>query len=337
VQFEDQVQPLIAPYFPNTFGSDTAPDKASLHEWIGELENHAAVVNKTGTGNLGNVLLSLDVSLPGKVVAAWFNAPSDPKAGAYFEMSRNIQRAIRRFAQFCYFNDAAQYGNLNSAPAVFVYGCLPVSTNIRVSGDSITLDLNDNIYWDFQDSDKRQKMAFASRDSLALRMAGIRSVLMDSDKFRDKAGFYSPNPHQIDQALTTASKDPRFSGLLFTEAETIKHAQEAGVKLAQFSANAGTDPQRAIDALEEFGANITNAFNHGLGGLIKGLAEFSAMIFLEAARAFDPGLLAIRPTARLDTILLKPSAPVTVGDDFLGGTAPDPSVISVEQPVLGLP
>lgn len=58
--------------------------------------------------------------------------------------------------------------------------------------------------------------------------------------------------------------------------------------------------------------------------------------FLEAVRAFDPGLLAVRPLSRLDTILLKPSAAPTVIDAFLNGTAPDASVITLEQPVVGL-
>jgi hypothetical protein len=56
------------------------------------------------------------------------------------------------------------------------------------------------------------------------------------------------------------------------------------------------------------------------------------MIFLEAARAFDPGLINIRPTACFDVILLKPSAPPTARDNFLNGAAPDSATIAIEQP-----
>jgi hypothetical protein len=299
------------------------------------------VIAQTDTGSLGSVLLSLDVSLPGKVVAAWFNAPSDPKADAYLQMSRNIQTALRRFTQFCYFSDPTKYGDIAAAPAVFVYGCLPVSTNISVNGDgTITLDLPSDIYWDFEDPSVRKSMVFAARSEVASRMAGIRQVLLDPGLFMTgRAGFYDArrNPSLVGQALSAALTNPAFAGLLFTEAQTITQAREAGLQLANFGANAGTDPQTAIQALEDFGAKITDAFNSGLAGLIPRLAEFSAMIFLEAARAFDPSLAGIRPTSRLDVFLLKPSAPATVAPAFLSGTAPAPTAVTIEQPVVGLP
>lgn len=47
------------------------------------------------------------------------------------------------------------------------------------------------------------------------------------------------------------------------------------------------------------------------------------MIFVEAARAFDPGLTNVQPTTRLDTFLLGSSALPSVADAFLNGTAPD--------------
>jgi hypothetical protein len=339
VQFENQLEPLVVPYFPKAFGSDAAPDKASLHEWIGHLDDHASALGNTVKGDLGNVLLSLDVSLPGSVVAAWFNAPDAKKADAYLQMSRNIQRAMRRFAQFCYFGDLARYGDIAAAPAVFVYGCLPVSTNVRVNGNAIELDRTNDVYWDFEDKNTRQMMAFASRDALEVRMTGIADLLNDSEEFNRNAEFYDiqSDPQLVDQAIQAALANPAFHGLLFMEAETINHAREAGVKLAQFRANAGTGPQEAIAALEEFGAKVTEAFNHGLGGLVPRLEEFSAMIFLEAARAFDPDLMNIQPIARLDTILLKPSAAASVADAFLAGTAPDTTAITIEQPVVGLP
>jgi hypothetical protein len=343
VQLQDQLQPLVDTYFPKVFGGQEAPDTASLHEWIGDLDNVSSAVSKTGTGNLGTVLSSLDVSLPGKVVAAWFNAPNDQKADAYFQMSRNIQKAMRRFAQFCYFDDPSKYAEINAAPAIFVYGCLPISTAIKTDGASITLDLPDDVYWNFEDPNQRKAMVFApsTKTLLVGRMLGIRQVLADSDKFKGRAGFYDPalidslQPDQNPRAI--ALNDSRFLGLLFTEAQTIRHARDAGLQIATFRSKAGNDPQAAIDALEEFGAKITDAFNKGMGGLIARIEEFSATIFLEAARAFDPSLTGVQPTAYLDVILLKPSASANAPDDFLKGTAPDPTTVALEQPVVGLP
>lgn len=337
VQFEDLLQPLVGPYFSKVFGGPAAPDAASLHEWIGDLDNQATAVGGTGTGDLGNVLYSLDVSLPGKVVAAWLNAPADARAEAYFAMSRNIQQALRRYAQYCYFNDPARYADIDAAPAVFVYGCLPVSSNIAVHDDgTLTLNLPDQPYWNFEDPRSRQAMVFAelTKSSLASRMAGIQRVLQDSPKFRSSAQFYGPD--SLDRVRQTALQSPSFAGLLFTEAQTIRHAGEAAMNLAKFRANAKTDPQQAIQALESFGSKITDAFNHGLGSLVPRLQEFSTMIFLEAARALVPELAGAHPIARLDTILLRSGTPQSVSDAFLRGSAPDAAAIALEQPVLGL-
>ena len=340
VQLEDQIQPLIAPYFPKVFGGASAPDTASLHEWIGDLDNHATAVGNAGTGNLGNLLLSLDVSLPGKVVAAWFNAPADPNADAYLQMSRHIQRAMRRFAQYCYFDDPERYKDISVAPVVFVYGCLPVSTNVLVHGDTIDLDRTDDVYWDFN-PDTLRKMAFTSATAVdvTVRMNGIARVLRDSAKYKSAAGYYDAqaDPSLVGKAINHALASPAFAGLLYNEEEVIKHARQAGVDLARFNSVRGTDPQQAIDALQEFGNKISDAFHHGLGGLIPRFQEFSAMIFLEAARAFDPDGLRVQPAARLDTMLLKPSTPESVGGDFVKGIAPDIATIALEQPVVGLP
>lgn len=344
VQLEDQLQPFISPYFPKAFGGSTAPQAASLHEWIGDLDNQASKINRTRTGNLGNVLLSLDVSLPGEVVAAWLNAPADPKADAYFEMSRNIQRVLRRFTQYCYFGDLAHYADIDTAPAVFVYGCLPVSTNIRLNdNDAIDLDLNDSTYWDYESERERQAMVYSklTKTALAARMAGIQRVLQDSARFKSSAQYYDPTsldrPLALYNVREAALHNQAFWGLLYTEAQTIDHAAKAAVNLTKYRKTAGTDPEEAMQALQDFGEKITEAFNNGLGRLIHNLPEFSAMIFLEAARAFDPGLLTVKAVARLDTILLRSSAPQSVIDAFLNGTAPDATTVAVEQPIMGLP
>lgn len=341
VQLQNQLQPLIPPYFPNSFGGPAAPNVASLHEWIGDLDAAASSISGSGpntrTGSLGRMLLSLDVSLPGTAVAAWLKAPVDRKSPVYLNMSRNIQVALRRYTQFSFFNDPAEYKNIDSSAAVYVYGCLPVSTNARLeSNGNPTINLTDGAYWDFEDKSLRQAMVFSSiaQNALLARMNGIRDVLSDSPDLRGSAQFYGPD--QAGRRSQTALNDPKLHGLLFTESQTIGHATDAAVSLAKFQLNAVQDPQVAVAALEEFGAKITDAFNKGLGSLAgTTLQEFSAMIFLEAARAFDPAVAAIQPTARLDAILLRPSAPANVIDDFLVGKAPDRVSVGLEQVVVG--
>ena len=334
VQLQNQLQPLVAPYFANAFGT------TSLQDWIGTLDAAASKVSGGAgapTGDLGTVLLSLDVSLPGQTVAAWLNAPANNKAPVYLQMSRNIQHALRRYTQFSFFNDPAAYTNIDSAAAVYVYGCLPISTKARLDEEGVLrIDLPDDIYWNYPDPNLLKAMAFSSiaQNALLARMSGIHAVLSDSPSLQNRAQFYTP-----DQAIgrtQTALRDPKLRGLLFTEAQTIRHAIDAAVSLANFRDNSAADPEAAIQALEDFGARITDAFNKGLGSLAgPTLQEFSAMIFLEAARSFDPTLAGIQPTARLDTILLRPSTSQDVVHAFLSGTAPDPSNVALEQPVVG--
>ena len=343
VQLETQIQPLVTPYFPKAFGGSDAPAKASLHEWIGNLDDFASKISKPLKGNLGDVLLSLDVSLPGKVVAAWFNGAADEKAAMYLEMSKNIQRVMRRFVQFCYFDDPAKYAEISAAPAVFVYGCLPISTQVKVNnGGPLVLNQADDIYWDFEDGNIRQAMVFHPQciAALALRMAGIQKLLADSDRFKGSAGFYDPHvlgePLPLNDPRVAALQSNSLHGLLFTEAQTIEHAREAAISLARFRGAAGADPQRAITALEDFGAKVTDAFNNGLRGIVPRLEEFSAMIFLEAARAFDSSLADVSPIARLDTILLSATATAGTADAFLKGSAADGSAVALEQAIVGL-
>ena len=154
VQLEEQVRPLAAWYFPRTFGGAAAPEKASLTEWVSDLDRNSEAVLRNGTGNLGNTLLSLEVSLPGKTIAAWFKAPSKHatrrEQQPYMEMSRAIQRAMRRLIPYCYFTDPALYtaARLPVAAGVLVYRCLPVTTSIRLSRSRLRLNTDRDVYWD---------------------------------------------------------------------------------------------------------------------------------------------------------------------------------------------
>jgi hypothetical protein len=135
---------------------------------------------------------------------------------------------------------------------------------------------------------------------------------------------------------------PTLRNLLAAEVDTITASRQAGWDFAQFVASASNAPDAAMEALTNFGVTVTKAFNSGLGGVFGGQAqirmrEFSSLIFLEAAKAFDPTLADVKPLARLDVFLLRPSAPTTAMTNFLSGTMPDSSIVAIEQPVMGLP
>ncbi len=348
-QLVNQIEPLVSNYFPNAFFSKDSPDKATVAEWADDLDHFASAVStaatggSNGTGNLGDTLFSLDVSLPGKVVAAWFKAP--PKNGdqsAYLQMSRNIQVALRRFSAYCYFDDPSKYIEVPSISPIVFYQSLTVlgNFNLDANGNPVKAD---GIYWDNADPAKVNALLDYRQTQINWQniAGGIHGVLADSSNLRNKADFYAV-PEAWGPRRSEALTNQTLSNLLFAEHDTIKGAQQAGWDIADFIQSAGTDPDKAMAALSNFGAVVTKAFNQGLGGVFGGQAqqrmrEFSALIFLEAAKAFDPTLNDVKPLARLDVRLLRPSAPATALTNFLNGTMPDPSIVAIEQPVMGLP
>jgi hypothetical protein len=70
---------------------------------------------------------------------------------------------------------------------------------------------------------------------------------------------------------------------------------------------------------------VTRAFNSELSDLFGGpvLRSMGSMVFVEAARAFDP-LEDVEPAARPDITLLRASAPASWREDFLAGKGPIP-------------
>jgi len=126
--------------------------------------------------------------------------------------------------------------------------------------------------------------------------------------------------------------------LLRTESTTIDQAVKAGQALADFRDESVNDPEAALEALAEFGANVTAAFNSQLSDLVGGpmLRALGSAIFVEAAKAFDESIADIEPVARLDVTILRSSAPGSWREDFLDGKSFDPTVIAVEQPIVNL-
>ena len=126
--------------------------------------------------------------------------------------------------------------------------------------------------------------------------------------------------------------------LLRNESLTISHAAKAGEALADFRNENVDNPDAALAALAEFGANVTETFNSGLSGLFGGpvLRALGTMVFLEAAKAFDESFTTVEAVAGLDVILLRSSAPKSWREDFLAGKAIDPHVIAIEQPIVNI-
>jgi hypothetical protein len=315
-QFETQVEPLAAVYLPGQFG---VPGKPSVHEWSIDLDKLFDALESNGTGRLGNTLITLDVSVPGRALAGWLAAPVDGTDAVYCDMSRRIQGMLKQLVPFCYFREPARYKGGNPvAAAVLTYAAIPPSNGMRLEGGRAVAAPRPDPYWDVFDPGLLSGMTEgnpSTRLRLSVAMARVQRLLAASREESGDAGFYAPD--QLGSLLQAALGTPGrqlLASLLFTEAEVVKAAVEGGQSMGRFRAIAETKPAQAIESLADFGHRITSAFNRKLTDLFDPKTEpdllrnFGSMVFIEASRAFQQ-LGAVQPVAMLGVTILRKDAP----------------------------
>ncbi len=348
LQLERRIEPVVKDLFPKAF------QETSLHEWTIDLDKSADEVERqsggmpNGSGNIGDVLASLEVSAPGRAVAAWLKAPAagTPEARRYLDLSIRMQKTMRRLIPLCYFEDAKDYvgQEMRIAAPLLAYSCLPLTAKCKIQNGLILDTVKDptkDFYWDITNRDLLVSMLNLpeSRMRLGVEMDRIHQMLKDrNNKF---AGDYDPmNPASAARLLELALESKLFTGsLLFAESETISHAVNAALEMSKFTANAGKDPEAALESLAEFGEKLTQTFNSGLSSLFdrgNTLRQLGTVIFLEASRAFDPELDAAAPVARLVITLLRssPDNSAIMKAYLAEGKEPNAKAIAMQQPVV---
>lgn len=341
-QLERRMQQVAGDLFPDAFKI------TPLHEWAIDIDKLADAADPTpnGSGNVGNVLASLDVSAPGRAVAAWLKAPRRSAAdlSPYAELSKRMQRVLRRMTPMLYFDSIEKYTGqeIKIAAPLLVYSCLPLGApKLGRDGRPDFAQPADPIkrpYWDITNQDL--KLAMINYPStiarLGAEMAGIHKTLEDHrNKF---AGDYNPtDTAAVGKLLQLAAGSRHFDSLLMSERESIEGAIRAGLQMAEFVASANNDPEAALESMAEFGESLTRTFNSKLSNLFvkNSLRELGTVVFLEASRAFDPELANARTRARLAVTLLRSSAPDKILTDFVAGKEPDVSMIAIQQPIIG--
>jgi hypothetical protein len=324
VQLQRQLSPLADVYFRDQFAGATGTDKPSVAEWVSDLDKLFDRIpgEGNGTGALGNTLLSLRVSVPGEVLVSWLDAPEDPKDIIYMEMSRRVQAAMRRFIPYIYFQDVRQYANLVPAAVVLAYASLPISTAIavdKVLGRVLALNTNKDVYWDWvDDSDVGERKAMlrhpATIEKLRATMGRVQEILASTPSLRGRASDYTPDRIQTARVLTTVDDvgKKHFESLLYCEARLIASAVSAGTHIGRFGAQSRT-PERALEPLAEFGADITETFNTRLRTLFEAgdnsqlLRNLGVLALAEVSQAF-PNAPRVRPTAALDLSIFRKDA-----------------------------
>ena len=332
---EAQLGTYADTYFPGIFGTG----EASFSTWASDLDRTVDRVLSNGPDNFGNTLMSLEVTAPARLVGAWALAPASARAPEYSVLSKIIQAQLRRLIPLSYFQDVSKLKDRVPSAALLVYSSLPPATGITVkSGQIVRFDDTRDVYPDIDTSGNLDALARSGLTLAALtgRLTRIHDVLEQSDGMDDEARHYDPAREGavsriVTDALTTANGLADLQALLVVERRVIRKAHAAGPKIAAFLG--AKKPDDALKHLAEFGADVTDAFNSSIGGLFNGreLRQFGTLVFLEAARAFDPGLPSLRPSAILQLTVVKDAPSFPLGSFVEGAEIPAADVVNVQK------
>ena len=319
-------------YFPQAFGAG----EASLSTWISDLDRTLDTVLNNGPDNFGNTLLTLELSAPAALVGAWALAPAAEKADEYFRMSKAIQGALRKLIPLCHFHNLDRFKDRIPSAALLVYAAMPEATGIVVDdGRIVAFDDRRDIYWDIDTKGNVEAMARNLRTVAALQAAlrSINDTLIHAEGMTGVAADYHPSrtSRVVDNALTTDVGAADLRNLLLLERMVVREARQAGMRIAAFLQARNTLEARR--RLSEYGAKVTDAFNSTIGGLFSGreLRSLGTLVFLEAARAFDPSLKGGRPSAMLELTVLREKPSFDMRSFVEGAEVPQADVVRAEK------
>jgi hypothetical protein len=290
-------------------------------------------LHMVSTDRFGYALLSIDVSLPFTVVAAWLNTSSEEKTLSYMDMSIALQGALKSLVPLYYFTNVAKYNDIDSAYVLLGYQAMPATTSVRLEGNQLFLNTCQSVYWDWMDPSLRQAVLRCSLTESKLRamLPAIFQRLQNANPGNSE--FYSPGDGTVKKIRDAVSQNDRMlQSLLFTEAQIVHGALKAGQNLARFREKKGADIKAATRALATFGSTITETFNAKVSSIYGGdaLRPLGTMLFVAAAQALSGDVQ--QSSALFRFLALKPDANFQPGD-FLQGQMPQDGIL-IQQSIV---
>jgi hypothetical protein len=309
-ELEFQLRPIIAKYFCNLFGDG----RGTLRDWIGKLGVYVDAADPGRGGRIGNTLLSIDLDYPIEALAGWMHAPRKQYTKEYREMAKAIQRSLRELIPFYYFQNPDHYIPLEAAAPLLVYKNLPVSAQIRLTRNRLTLNTGKGVFWDWRHKRKLEAMSLhpSSRKGLEEERARIARLLETIGKKRAAKLYRIFSAEALIGLSLRGQARMNLENLMFVEEDVIRSAVKAGQKITGFLEAAPNSPSRAIRALAEYGAGLTESFNRHICGIYGAgaLRSLGPLILVEASRALlSSGKgAAPKPNALLTVSVLKKGA-----------------------------
>jgi hypothetical protein len=329
------LDPIALAYFSGLFPAQAEP----FDTWLLDLDQ--AVSQKLGnsSNNFGNVLVSLEVSLPADIFSSWFVQRNGvAQLSAQCAVSKAIQQTLRAILLTSYANDPSHWHFNSEMNSLLVYASLPLANNVTLDDGTLTFT-TDDYYWNWPSSDLLAALCSLPQTvaSLSQNMSGIYQRLLSSGN-TSQASFFSPSNAP---AIINSVVNPNgqlflpITGLLQTECTIVRDAGAAITAIAAFMGNVNVNPAAALTAFSKFGDSVGSAFNADLSSnyIPNSINAVGSALFHAATLALNPS--SIEDTAALMSVLtLNPSSSFKMSD-FLTGSIPDTSTdVALEQRLL---
>lgn len=329
---ENKVGPLAEQYLASEF---KAADKGDFSTYLTTLDK---LLDGRGLedDDFGNLLVSLDVSMPSGAFAAWRNASAEKNHDIYMKMSVDMQRLLRSLTLAAYTQDEDNF----KAPQrkkmypLLAYSALPDINRLRftTAGRKLVFSADAVLDWDPGNGDLRDSL-FARHCAQRLRAEILPRLEKELKGNAAALQMYAPTATNVENILNfdVGSASDRkeavsnFESLALSEITRINDIRDAAVK---FSKSLGTDkPEEATKNLAEFGASLVNSFNQGVNERYAGTEyrPFGTVLFAETAKAFGATAEQTRPSAVLELLVLPKDTAYNL-KDFLTGNRPGEDV-----------
>lgn len=257
--------------------------------WIDDVDKAIDVLEENETGNLGTVLQSLRIHVPGAQGARWFNAPENERD--YQAMADLLMKTMRETFFSYYLNRLSESTHKkNTADALLLYSSIPQ--------DFFPGRRGKKLHW-YSGGRYRSGLGVHDFDRKSVRAAMMPRLLALSNRMgtrtdlEDRFGNYTPVWESTTRVLNDVFNSPTaeefFNNLLWVEQRITERAAKAGRELNEAVRKSASKPQKAVKAFANFGERLADAFNGKLLREVFGDDELSAMgaiLFAEAPKAF---------------------------------------------------
>jgi len=298
-----QITPALTTFFRHKIES---PD-----EFLSVLDEQAeaAIPDRP---ELGNGLISLDVSVSPTAAPAigraWLALPPKRSHEMYGTLSTALQASLKEHMHDAAFTTRQNYDTVGvERTQLFLGYCALVPRAEKAP----------KWFWDWPSVDERKVMLRNPRT--VARMRTFLEHAQDVLRGGSLAGKFKPgNASAILQSID--ADDPFLNSLLAAENEVIQDAIGAGVAMAKAQKSA---PTEAVEALEEFGSKLTEAFHGDISTMLgPGMQSLGTLVLLDTARSIGVG--AQETNAILNLEFLKPAAEFNPEALLSAGRVPQP-------------